>query len=119
MIENKKFAAVAHDPEDEVFVVHVALISQDSDIHPFCRAYIALIKGDEAPIFLSLKYTDFIDVFSKNLATKLPKHIKINNYAINLIKIYQPSYSPIYNLGLVKLETLKTYIKTNLINGFI
>ena len=31
----------------------------------------------------------------------------------------QPPYRPIYSLGLVELETLKTYIETNLANGFI
>ena len=31
----------------------------------------------------------------------------------------QLPYGPIYNLGPVELETLKTYIKTNLANGFI
>ena len=31
----------------------------------------------------------------------------------------QPSYGSIYSLGLIELETLKTYIDTNLANGFI
>ena len=31
----------------------------------------------------------------------------------------QSPFGPIYNLGPVELETLKTYIKTNLANGFI
>ena len=31
----------------------------------------------------------------------------------------QPPYGPIYSLGSVELETLKTYIETNLANGFI
>ena len=43
----------------------------------------------------------------------------MNNYAIKLEKDKQPFFSPIYSLGLIKLKTLKTYIKTNLINGFI
>lgn len=31
----------------------------------------------------------------------------------------QPLYGPIYSLGLVELDTLKTYIKTNLTNDFM
>ena len=32
---------------------------------------------------------------------------------------WQPPYGPFYSLGPVELETLKTYIETNLANGFI
>ena len=49
----------------------------------------------------------------------LPEHIEINMHAIDLEKDKQPSYGPIYSLGLVELEILKTYIETNLANGFI
>ena len=64
-------------------------------------------------------YSDFADVFSKESAEVLPKHKEINKYAIELQKGKQPSYSPIYSLGSVELETLKTYIETNLANSFI
>ena len=43
----------------------------------------------------------------------------MNEYAIKLEENKQPSFKPIYSLGLVELKTLKTYIETNLINGFI
>lgn len=49
----------------------------------------------------------------------LPKYTKINIYAINLKKSKQPLYGPIYSLELVELNTLKTYIKTNLAKDFI
>ena len=47
------------------------------------------------------------------------EYIEINNHAIKLVDDWQPSYGPIYSLGQVELETLKTYIETNLKNGFI
>ena len=50
---------------------------------------------------------------------ELPKNIGINEQVIEPIKGKQPSYGPIYSLGLVELETLKTYIKTYLKTGFI
>ena len=65
------------------------------------------------------KYLDFADVFSKESAEVLPKRIGINKHAIELEDGKQSPYKPIYSLGPVELETLKTYIKTNLANGFI
>ena len=50
---------------------------------------------------------------------ELLKYIGINDYPINLIDDKQSPYSLIYNLGPVELKTLKTYIETNLANGFI
>ena len=49
----------------------------------------------------------------------MPEHTGINDHLIDLIDDKQPPYGPIYSLGPVELETLKTYIKTNLANGFI
>ena len=44
---------------------------------------------------------------------------KANKYTIKLEERKQPPYKPIYSLGSVELKTSKTYIKTNLANGFI
>ncbi len=54
---------------------------------------------------ISSKYADFANVFSPKLAIKLSKHTKIKNHAI---EDWQPPYGPIYSLGLVELEILKT-----------
>ena len=43
----------------------------------------------------------------------------MNEHAIKLEEGKQLSFRPIYSLGPVELKTLKTYIKTNLANGFI
>ena len=45
--------------------------------------------------------------------------MKINNYAIKIVDDQQLPYSPIYSLGPMELEMLKTYIKNNLANSFI
>ena len=42
---------------------------------------------------------------------KLPKLTGINDQAIDLIESKQTLYGPVYSLGPVELETLKTYIK--------
>ena len=50
---------------------------------------------------------------------ELLEHNGINEHIIKLEKSKQPSFRLIYSLGLVELKTLKTYIETNLANGFI
>ena len=59
------------------------------------------------------------NVFFPDLAFELPKYTKINDYTIKLVNDQQLPYKPIYSLGPVELETLKTYIGTNLANEFI
>ena len=50
---------------------------------------------------------------------ELLENTKIIEHVIELEKGKQPSFEAIYSLGLVELETSKTYIKTNLANSFI
>ena len=88
-------------------------------MHPSKRAQIAYLKADEAQTKVPDDYTDFADVFSLKLAVELPKYMKINDHAIELMDDWQPLYGPIYSLGLVELETLKAYIENNLANSFI
>ena len=49
----------------------------------------------------------------------LPERIEPNEHVIDLEDGKQPPYGPIYSLGSVELETLKTYIKTHLKTGVI
>ena len=106
------------DENVEAFVVQVTSLNLNSiSIHPAQEAQIALLVIEE--IKIPTKYSDFSDVFSKEKALILPKITKLNQHAIELQKGQQPPYRPIYSLDPIKLETLKTYIKTNLVNGFI
>ena len=68
---------------------------------------------------MPVEYLDFADVFSKKSANVLSERTGANEHAIKLEEGKQPSYGLIYSLRLVELETLKTYIKTNLANSFI
>ena len=52
-------------------------------------------------------------------AAELPENTGINKITIKLEEGKQPFFGSIYSLSPVELETLKTYIKTNLANGFI
>ena len=51
--------------------------------------------------------------------SELPENTGMNEYIIKLEKTKQPTFSPIYSLKFVELETLKTYIKTIIANNFI
>lgn len=74
---------------------------------------------DIKKVTISFKYADYTNIFSIDCAAELPKYTGINDYSINLIDNKQPPYSLIYSLKLIKIEILKTYIKTNLVNSFI
>ena len=89
------------------------------EVHADWKVQIAVLIADKTPITILAEYSDFEDVFSKESAAMLPEHTKINTHAIDLEEGKQPLYGPIYSLELLKLETLKIYIKTNLANGFI
>lgn len=77
------------------------------------------MKANEASTKVFSKYTNFKDILLPKLTMDLPDHTSINNYAIKLVNDWQPPYGYIYNLGLVKLKILKTYIENNLANSFI
>ena len=66
-----------------------------------------------------MEYSDYSNVFLAKNAAELPENIGMNKHTIELEEGKQPPFRPIYSLGLVELEMLKTYIKTNLANGFI
>lgn len=119
-IGKEKFAAVALDPENEIFVVHVtALASFNSDVYFFDRAQIVFLRIDKASTAVLNEYANFVDIFLPDLATELLEYTGINNYAIYLIDIKQLPHGPIYSLWPIELEILKIYIKTKLANGFI
>lgn len=113
LIGKKKFASIALDQENDVFVVHLAFIRQYSDTYPYQSAQIAFLETDKGFTSVLSKYVDFTDIFFKDLAIDLPEHIGIINYAINLIERHLLFYGLIYSLGPVELETLKINIETN------
>ena len=129
LVGKKKFAAVALNPESETFVVYVGSLSSNIlpsssplkfDVHSFCRPQVSSLIAKEAPTKVLAEYSDFVDVFSSNLASELLEHSGINDHTIELIdSCQQLPYRPIYSLEPVELETLKAYIETNLANEFI
>ena len=74
------------DENSENFVVHAtSLSSTPLDVYLSRRPQISGLIAKEAPTKVSDEYADFADVFSLDLAAKLPEHIEINNHAIKLV----------------------------------
>ena len=136
LVDPKEFVIAALDADSETFVVHVAIrereemamdpgrkaqIEAQSEAQSGIQdeAQVGALLFDEAPTEVPAEYSDYSDVFSAENAAELPENTGMNEHAIELEEGKQPPFGPIYSLGLVELETLKTYIKTNLANSFI
>ena len=74
---------------------------------------------DEALTKVLAQYSDYINVFLAENVAELSENTGINEHVIDLKESKQPLFGPIYSLGPVELETLKTYIETNLANNII
>lgn len=65
------------------------------------------------------EYHDFLDVFSKQDADRLPPHRKYD-HKIELMEGREaPSKAPLYRMSEQELELVKTYLKEHLDKGFI
>ena len=83
------------------------------------QAHVGALLFDKAHTKVPVKYFNYSNVFLAENIGKLPENTEMDKYDIKLEEDKQPPFRPIYSLGLVELETLKTYIKTNLANDFI
>ena len=119
LIGKNEFAKAVLNENIEAFVIYVSFLSLGSKmtIYPAQKAQIVLLLAKE--VIVLVKYSDYANVFSKKSAKVLPERTGINEYAIKLEEDKKLPYGPIYSLGPVELEILKTYIKTNLANSFI
>ena len=108
------------DVDSETSVVHVAIQEQKEMLmYSKKQAQVRALLFDEASTEIPAEYFNYSDVFSAENVAELLENTGINEHAIKLEEGKQPPFCSIYSLGPVELETLKTYIKTNLANGFI
>lgn len=119
LVRKKSYLAIILNQYDKIFIIYTVLIISSNSVYTFYRTQITVLKADETFIAIYFKCTDFVDIFSPVLIMKLIEYTRINNYVIELINSKQTFYELIHNLELVMLETLKTYIKTNLVNKVI
>ena len=120
IIDSKKLIIVTFDVNYKTFIMHVAIREQEKmPVHSKRQAQVGALLFDKASTKVLVEHFNNSNVFLVENIAKLTKNSRINEYTIKLEKGKQPLFDPIYSLGLVKLETLKTYIKINLANGFI
>lgn len=120
LIDKKEFAGAALNENAKTFVIHViASLALAIQVYLFWYIQFELLLADKALIKVLSKYLDYSNVFLFDFAMKLFENASMNEHTIELVEGKQPFYGPIYSLGLVELETLKTYIETNLKTGFI
>ena len=86
-------------------------------IHPAKKAQLTLLLVEKVTV--PTEYLDFADVFSEKSINVLQERTRANEHIIEVEEGKQPPYRPIYSLGPVKLEIVKTYIEINLSNNFI
>lgn len=94
-------------------------ISVINKVYPSHTVEIASLQVNKTPIIVHPEYSNFPDVCSPELVAEFLEYLEIKNHTIDLVVGKLPSYVPIYSLRLIKLETLKIYIKNNLTNSFI
>ena len=120
LVDPKEFVIATLDADSKTFVMHVAIQKREKMlVYSKMQAWVRALLFDKASTAVLVEYSDYSNVFSAENAAKLLENIEINEHTIKLEKGKQPFFRPIYSLGQVKLKTLKTYIKTNLANGFI
>ena len=129
LINQREFTKAALDKNSKTFVVHVAALeiptampvhfSKIFQVQGLDKPTLTALRSDKAPTKISAKYAYYTDVFSSDLAMKLPKNTGMNEHTIQPIDGKQLPYEPIYAFSSLKLKTLKTYIKTHLKTGFI
>ena len=106
--------------DQEKIVINLVKKSQIKDYSKVqANAYVKLLLFNKSSTEILAEYSNYGNIFPTKNIVELSKYTRINNHIIKLEKNKQLYLSPIYSQRLVKLETLKIYINTNLANGFI
>ena len=101
-------------------MIYMAIQKQKEMLaHSKKQAQIRVLLLDEVFTEILAEYSDYNNIFSAENAAKFLENTGMNEHIIELKEDKQPPFGLIYSFGLVELETLKTYIETNLANGFI
>ena len=96
--------------DNEIFMIYVVALNIKSTnmvVYPSQAAQIELLKPHNTPTTISIKYSNYTNIFSSEFATELPKHTNIINHIIGLEESKRPPYNRIYSLKLMELEMLK------------
>ena len=119
LVDPKEFVIAALDIDSKTFVVHMIIWEQEEmPVHSKRQAQVEALLFNKAPTAVLAEYSNFNNVFLAENTAKLPENTGINKHTSKLEESKYPTFGRNYNLEQVELETLKTYINTNLTNGF-
>ena len=110
---------MALNVDNKTFLIYIATLVKLTIILIYFFSWTQVTSLTSNKTRILTKYFDFSNIFFLDSALELSKYTRINNHSINLLNNKQLFYSLIYSLGLVELETLKTYIIANPPSGFI
>ena len=85
---------------------------------PSSDTTMALAYDAGLPDIIPQEYHQYLDVFSRVKADKLPPH-RTYDHQIPLEEGKSPPFGPIYSLSEHELKTLREYLEENLAKGFI
>ena len=120
IVDPKEFVIAAFDVNSKTFVVHMAIREREEILmHSKRQVQVGALLFDKASTEVPAEYSNYNNVFSAENAAELLENTGMNKHTIELEEGKQPPFDPIYSLGPVELEILKTYIETNLANDFI
>ena len=88
-------------------------------VHSKKQAQVGALLFNKAFTEILAEYSDYSNVFLAENIIELLENTGINKHTIKLEEGKQLPFGLFYSLGPIELETLKTYITTNLVNGFI
>lgn len=89
LINRYKFAKTTLDKNAKFFNVRINILEiLESVILMYLPKVplLATLQKEKAPLKIHGKYLEYIDVFISDLVIKLTENIKINHYAIKLVK---------------------------------
>lgn len=82
IIDCKKFAIAVLALNKKAFVIYIAYLGSKMSIYVACKSQMALLQSKK--ISFLKKYTEFLDVFSKQTMKVLPNFFDIKKKTINL-----------------------------------
>lgn len=98
MINKREFAEVLLNQNINTFIVHVAILEAAESaisMHFLRPLLLAVLQQEKALLEILKENGEYTDIFSSNLAMKLPKNTGINKYAFKLVEDKQSLYGPI------------------------
>ena len=118
------YAVLAHQEEVQIFAMSMKDIDKQLALDRECRAEEISIKHsgsqhlEEVRQQLPAEYHEYLDVFDRSQASKLPPH-RPYDHKIELAGDAAPPQSRAYRMSPYKLQKVKEYLNENLSKGFI